>query len=185
MKKIVISVALLLAGFSQHSFAQTSKDTEESSYEKRKLKLEEVNFISSYYHQDGNTSAVEGGRGSEALSDIGTSLDLRFTKYDWKNRQHTFNLDLNIDHYTSASSDRIDSPKGVTTITSASKSDTHFYPSLSWNINDSKTGITKGISLSYSTEYDYKSYGINLNFTKLSKDKNREFTVKGGAFFDT
>lgn len=181
MKKIVISVALLLAGFSQHSFAQTSKDTEESSYEKRKLKLEEVNFISSYYHQDGNTSAVTGGIGSEALSDIGTSLDLRFTKYDWKNRQHTFNLDLNIDHYTSASSDKID----PLTVSSASKSDTHFYPSLSWNVNDSKTGITKGISLSYSTEYDYKSYGINLNFTKLSKDKNREFTVKGGAFFDT
>lgn len=185
MKKIVISIALLIAGFYPTTFAQNSQDSKDGSYEKRKLKLNEVNFISSYYQQDGNTSAVSGGIGSEALSDVGTSLDLSFSKYDFKNRLHTFNVDLNVDHYTSASSDRIDSPKGVETISSASRSDTHFYPSLSWNVKNDKTGITKGISLSYSTEYDYKSYGINLNFTKLSKDKNREFTVKGGAFFDT
>jgi len=42
-----------LAGFSQEA-------TDSSTYKNRKLKLEEVNFVSGYYGQDGNNSAVTG-----------------------------------------------------------------------------------------------------------------------------
>lgn len=180
MKKIIISVALLIAGWSGKSFAQSTQ-VDESVYEKRKLKLEEVNFVSSYYSQNGNTSAVTGGIGTEQLTDIANSIDLKLIKLDKHNRQHTFNIDLNVDFYTSASSDKID----PLTISSASRKDTHFYPTLSWSIKNDLNRTSKGLNLSYSTEYDYKSYGLNLNFSKTSKDNNREFSIKGGAFFDT
>ena len=60
MKKVLLSigfVASLLAG----AYGQTKPNSESSVYEKRKLKIEEVNLVSSYYQQDGNNSAVTGG----------------------------------------------------------------------------------------------------------------------------
>ena len=103
------------------------------------------------------------------------------TKTDGKNRLHTFAFDLNIDHYTSASSDKID----PLTVSSASRSDTHIYPTVSWNVRNDDRHTTHGLALSYSTEYDYKSYGLNLNVSKSSADNNREISLKAGAFFDT
>jgi hypothetical protein len=177
MKKICISVGLLLTMLR----AGHAQSTEKPAYEKRKLKFEEVNIVSSYYHQDGNNSAVTGGIGTEKLTDLAQSFDLVMSKTDQKNRLHTFAFDFNIDHYTSASSDNID----PLTVSSASRSDTHVYPSLSWSVNNPANRTTKGVALSYSTEYDYKSYGINLSFAKASADNNREISVKAGAFFDT
>jgi hypothetical protein len=175
MKKIAITVGVLLglmrAGQAQDSLA----------YQKRRLNVAEINLVSSYYEQGGKNSAVTGGIGSEFLRDYAQSFDLVLTATDRRDRLHTLNFDFNIDHYTSASSDKID----PLTISSASRSDTHIYPSIAWSVRNDRSRVTKGIALSYSTEYDYKSYGVNLNWSKLSKDKNREFSVKGGAFFDT
>lgn len=178
MKKICISVGLLLSlwrtGYTQSAAGSTA-------YETRKLTIQEVNLVSSYYQQDGNNSAVTGGIGTEKLTDIANGLDLVLKTTDRRNRQHTLAFDLNIDHYTSASSDRID----PLTVSSASRSDTHIYPSLSWSVHNDDQRTTRGISLSYSTEYDYKSYGIGLSFAKASADNNREVSLKAGAFFDT
>ena len=177
MRKICISVGVLLSllrvGYGQ--------SVTQPAYESRKLKVEEVNLISSYYQQDGNNSAVTGGIGSEHLTDFAQSIELVLKTTNRRNREHTIAFDLNIDHYTSASSDQID----PLTVSSASRSDTHFYPSVSWNVHNPDQRTTKGISLSYSTEYDYKSYGLNLNFAKASADNNREISLKAGAFFDT
>lgn len=178
MKKIVLTVGLL-AGMLKGAYAQTAVDKE--AYEKRKLKIEEVNLVSSYYGQDGNNSAVTGGIGTEKLGDFANSIDLKLSFIDRKSRQHFINADFNIDHYTSASSDNID----PLTVSSASRSDTHVYPSLSWSMKDDATRTTRGLSYSYSTEYDYQSHGVNVNFSKLSKDNNREVSLKAGAFFDT
>lgn len=90
-------------------------------------------------------------------------------------------FELGVDHYTSASSDKID-PR---TISSASMSDTRVYPSLSYNIENEKKRTNFGINASLSHEYDYQSKGVGINFTKTSKDKNREFTAKLQTFFDT
>ena len=177
MKKICISVGLLLS-LLRAGYAQVQ---EPSSYATRKLKVEEVNIVSSYYQQDGNRSAVTGGIGSEYLTDYAQSIDLVLKTTDRRNRQHSLAFDLNIDHYTSASSDKID----PLTVSSASRSDTHVYPSITWNVHNDDRRTTKGISFSYSTEYDYKSYGMNLSFVKASADNNREVSLKAGAFFDT
>jgi hypothetical protein len=178
MKKITLTLGLV-ASILTGAFAQNK--TENTNYEKRKLKFEEANFVASYYVQDGNNSAVTGGIGTEALTDYAASFDLKLSKYDKKGRQHSFNADFNIDYYTSASSDNID----PLSISGASREDLHIYPSLSWNVKNDVLKTTQGLSLSYSTEWDYESRGISFNYSHSLDNDNREVSIKGGAFFDT
>ena len=161
-----------------HAFSQSPTDS--SQFRNRKLQMEEVNFISAYYHQDGNNSAVTGGIGSEKLTDFTNSIELKLFNYDKKQRKNKFSIDLGIDHYTSASSDKID----PNTVSSASKDDTRFYPSVSWNRENEVKGTNIGVNASYSREADYISYGTGINFSKTSPDQNRELEISVHAFFD-
>lgn len=179
MKKISLAAIGMYLGILS-SFSQNTT-TDSSAYKSRKLTLDEVNFVSGYYHQNGNNSAVTGGIGTEKLTDFANTIDLKLSKYDSKQHKHILGFELGIDHYTSASSDKID-PR---TISSASMSDTRIYPSVSWNIQNEKKGTNFGVNASYSSEFDYKSKGVGINFTKTSKDNNREFSAKLQGFFDT
>ena len=179
MKKIILSVAALL--FQMGMASAQAPDSLAADFQARKLKISEVNLVSSYYNQDGNNSAITGGIGTEKLYDVANSFELKLTKTDRRQRVHTIAGEFNIDYYSSASQDNID----PLTISGPSRSDTHIYPALSWNIKDDRSHTSRGVSASYSTEYDYTSYGLNLNFAKLSKDNNRELTLKAGAFLDT
>ena len=161
------------------SFSQTHQDS--ALYYSQKLSFEEANFISSYYHQDGDNSAVTGGIGTEKLSDFATTIDVKLSRYDFRKRKHTITGELGIDVYSSASSDKID----PNTVTSASYSDKRIYPSLTYAITNEETGSTISAGASISTEYDYFSTGLGLGWSKLSKDKNREFSVKGQVYLDT
>lgn len=161
-----------------NAFSQSPADS--SQFRNRKLQVEEVNFISAYYKQDGNNSAVTAGIGSEKLTDFTNSIELKLFKYDNKKRKNKFSIDFGIDHYSSASSDNID-PK---TISSASMDDTRFYPSVSWNRENENQGTNIGFNASYSKEADYISYGTGINFSKTSSDQNRELDIKLQAFFD-
>ena len=176
MKKISLAILLFFAQLLQ-AFGQD--DT--AAYKPRKLKLDEVNFVSGYYSQDGNNSAVTGGIGTEQLTDFANTIELHFVRTDKQQRLHNINFELGIDHYSSASSDQID----PSTISSASSADTRYYPSLGYSIKDEKKGYSAGIIGSFSKEYDYTSLGLGLNFSKNSKDNNREFAVKLQAYFDT
>jgi len=178
MKRICLSVVgMVLVLFS--SFAQDPvKDS--SQYKSRKLTFEEANLVSSYYHQDGNNSAVTGGIGSEKLSDLSNSFDVKFSKWDRKSRKHSFGLEIGIDHYTSASSDKID-PQ---TISSASHADTRIYPSATWSRENEKKGTTIGAGLSFSTEFDYQSFGANVRFAQKTKNRNGEFSASLQAYLD-
>ena len=75
----------------------------------RTLKIEEVNLVSAYYHQNGNNSAVTGGVGTEKLWDVANSLDLKMSFLDKQKRVNSLVLDASMDYYSSASSDKIDS----------------------------------------------------------------------------
>jgi len=177
MKKIFLTAAAVFALL--HSFAQTTpKDS--TGFQSRKLKLDEVNLVSSYYTQDGNNAAVTGGIGSQKLTDIANVFDVKMVKYDAKSRKHTFGLEVGIDHYTSASSDMID----LQANSSASHADTRIYPSLSWNIENEKKGTTLAFGLSSSTEFDYQSFGGNVSFSTKTKDKSGEFTAKLQTYLD-
>ncbi len=159
------------------AFSQTNTD---SVYKKRKISFEEANIVSSFYGQNGNNSSVTGGIGTEKLTDISNSIDVKFSGYDKKYRKHSFTGEVGIDHYTSASSDKVD-PK---TISSASSADTRIYPSVNWTMENETKGSTIGAGLSFSTEYDYTSIGANFNFAQKTKNKSGEFSAKISAYLD-
>ncbi|MCW3093713.1 MAG: hypothetical protein JWP81_4782 [Ferruginibacter sp.] len=161
-------------------FAQSTPPQDSTQYKSRTLKLEEVNLVSSYYHQDGNNSSVTGGIGSEKLTDLANIIDVKFAKYDKRYRKHSFTFEAGIDSYTSASSDQIDSKAN----SSASSHDLRIYPSLSWTVENEKKGTTFGLSASASSEFDYKSFGLGASFSIKSKNNNREFGVKAQAYLD-
>jgi len=178
MKKFCLSIVgvflILFSGFAQN----TPKDS--SQYKPKKLTFEEANFVSSYYNQTGNNSAVTGGIGTEKLSDLSGSVDVKFFKYDRKLRKNNFDFEIGIDHYTSASSDKIN----PASISSASHSDTRIYPSLNWTRENETKGTTIGAGISASSEFDYKSLGLNLNFAKKTADKNGEFSARLQGYLD-
>ncbi|MBL7841496.1 MAG: DUF3570 domain-containing protein [Cyclobacteriaceae bacterium] len=178
MLKISLA-ALAIFASTIAGFAQSKEDS--AAYANRKLKTEEVDFVTSYYHQTGNNSAVTGGIGTEKLTDFATTIDVKLSRYDRWKRKHTLTGELGVDVYTSASSDKID----PNTISSASSGDKRIYPSLSYAIADEQKGSAVNFTGSISSEFDYFSKGLAAGWTKTSKDKNREFGVKGQVFLDT
>ena len=168
-----MALCKLIASFSQSA-------TDSSHYQSRKLSIDEINLVSSYYQQNGNNSAVTGGIGTEKLNDISNNLDIRLFMFDRKKRKNIFDVEIGIDHYTSASSDKID----LKANSSASYADTRIYPSVNWSREHEQKGTTIGAGLSFSNEFDYQSKGINLLFAKKTADKNGEFTAKLQAYLD-
>lgn len=154
--------------------------TDSTNYKSKKLKVEEVNLVSSYYNQNGDNSAVTGGIGSEHLSDIANTIDVKLIKYGETGIKHTFDVEAGIDYYTSASSDQID----LSVNSSASSSDIRFYPSLSYSRENEEKGTTFGAGVSSSSEFDYQSFGGNIGFSQKTKNKNGEFTAKFQTFID-
>jgi len=175
MKRILITGLALLGLFQAYS---QSKPTDSTGYKSRKLKVDEINLVSSYYKQDGDNSAVTGGIGSEELTDIANTIDVKLLKYSKSGKKQTLDVEVGIDRYTSASSDRID----LKANSSASSEDVRFYPSLSYTVENEEKGNTLGVGLSSSTEFDYQSFGGNVSYSKKTKDRNGEFTAKFQAF---
>jgi hypothetical protein len=178
MKKLFLSVIGMYVGILS-AFSQNSQYPD-SAYTKRQLTFEEANFVSSYYNQNGDHSAVTGGIGTEKLSDISNSIDLKLGLYDKRGRKHSFLGEIGVDHYTSASSDKIDPH----TISSASHADTRIYPSLGWTVENEQKGTTLGVGLSYSYEFDYQSFGANISFAKKTNNRMGEFSAKLQGFVD-
>lgn len=182
MRKIYLHVLFMYFGILS-TYAQTRPEpakADSSKYQSRKLKVDEINLVSAYYHQNGNNSAVTGGIGTEKLSDFANTIDLQMSKFNKRGKKNTFLFELGVDHYTSASSDKID----PSTISSASSADTRIYPSLNWTHSNEETGNSFGFTGSYSTEFDYQSMGAAFNLTRLSKNKNTQFDFKLQAFLD-
>lgn len=178
MKRIFIT-GLALLGFLR-AYSQSEKTADTTGYKSKKLKIEEINLVSSYYGQNGNNAAVTGGRGSEELTDISNAIDVNLVKYGENGIKHSFNAEIGVDHYSSASSDRID----LQANSSASSADTRVYPSLNYIRENEEKGSAFGIGLSSSTEYDYQSFGGTVSYAQKTKDRNGEFTAKFQAYLD-
>src|ERR1700752_1545623 len=120
MKKVFLSAIgfALICRINVH--AQTAPDTlgskrapslyvpveqqpENKSYNPRALKLDEVNLVSSYYWQTGDHSAIQGGIGSENVTDIANGIDLKFAWGDPNYKKNTITLGMGYDHHTAAS----------------------------------------------------------------------------------
>ncbi len=70
MNKLAVTLLFLIT--SVFTFAQVRDTT--FVFKKRVLESAEIDFLSSYYNQDGKHAAVSGGLGSEKLSDLASSI---------------------------------------------------------------------------------------------------------------
>jgi len=182
LKKTIISFALISGchmATSQELFDSAVDPDQKklkSSYQMKDNTNEiEANFLSSYYNQDGNNSAVTGGIGTEALTDFANVFIIN-VPIDSINSVSLF---AGADSYTSASSDNIDS-----NVSSASMEDTRGYGTLSYNRKNLKRSETYGIRAGFSKEFDYQSFSTGLSYTKEWNEGNTELNFTGQAFFD-
>jgi len=160
-----------------HAFSQMqTRDT--SQYKPRKLSLEEVNLVSSYYTQDGDHSAIRGGIGSEHVTDLANGVELKFTGWDARLRKNSLAAGIGIDHHTAASQAWI-SKSGASTRTDGLR----IYPSLDWTREDEQKGSSISAGAYYSGEFNYHSIGLNAGGTKKTKN-NGEFGLKLIAYLD-
>lgn len=174
MRKICLTVVGLYC-LLLHAFAQHTRDT--SAYKARRLKLDEVNLVSSYYNQTGDHSAIQGGIGSEKVTDLANGLELKFVGLDTRLRKHTLTAGLGLDHHTAASQAYISK-------TGASRTGgTRIYPSLDWTVDNEQKGRSFSLGAYYSREYNYHSLGLNTGTTFKTR-KNGEFGIKLSAYFD-
>ncbi|HTH81386.1 MAG TPA: DUF3570 domain-containing protein, partial [Mucilaginibacter sp.] len=155
-----------------------SSPQDSTQYNPRKLRLDEVNFVTSYYSQTGNHSAVTGGIGTESVTDFANGLDLNFVWTNNHQNKNTLAVGLGFDYHTSASQAYI-SKTGA-----SSPTGTRLYPSLDWTVENSKSGNTFGIGAYYSNEFNYNSLGADLHFSVKTDNKNGEFSTKLQGYFD-
>jgi len=176
MKRICLTVVGLYFLF-LHAFSQVeTKDT--STFKPRKLTFDEANLVSSYYTQNGDHSAIQGGIGSEKVTDLANGLDLKWVAWDAKQRKNSLTAGMGVDHHTAASQAWI-SKTGASRRTDGLR----LYPSLDWTRENEQKGSSIGAGLYYSNEFNYKSVGLNAGVTQKTKN-NGEFGLKASAYFD-
>ena len=183
MKKIFVVIIGFLGSFAVD--AQEVPDSTGVAYKKRVLESTEVDFLMSYYAQDGVHSAVSGGKGMEKLSDITPTIIVAVPLND----DDVLTADAGLSAYSSASSGNINpfdsktpSPWQASSGASASDQLTSLVLSYSHSSDDRNTIVNAHVS--GSVEYDYSSIGFGGGYTKLFNEKNSELTVSGNVYLD-
>ena len=161
------------------TFAQQVSDTT-AAFKNKKLKVEEVNLVTSFYQQNGDNAAVTGGIGSQKLTDFSNVIDVKLTRYSKLNNKQNLTIGTGVDYYSSASSDQVD----LQANSSASYTDLRVYPTINWEVENEKKGNTYSVNASTSFEFDYQSFGFSINGSKKSKDKNRQLDVNLSTYQD-
>ncbi len=177
------TISLFIILFSATIFAQDSTST----YKKRVLEAPEVDFLTSYYSQDGDNAAVSGGIGLEKLTDFTPTIVVAIPLND----DDVLTIDAGVSAYTSASSSNIDpfdggSPANPYVASSgASASDLWAGGNVSYlHSSDDRNDIVSA-KVSVSSEFDYFSFGFGGNYTKLFNEKNTELSVHANVYLDT
>jgi hypothetical protein len=193
MKKIYLSVIgfSIICRLSAH--AQTTQDTiskkpahnlsakpqqDSTHFNPRRLRIDEIDFVSSYYHQNGDHSAVTGGIGTERVTDIANALDVHLVWLNPNLNKNTLDVGLGFDYHTAASQ------AYVSATGASSPTGTRLYPSLDWTVENAKTGNTFGIGAYYSGEFNYQSLGGDVHFSLKTDNKMGEFSAKLQGYFD-
>ena len=179
-KLFILAMVLIFAG---EVLAQDSTAT----YKKRVLENTEIDFLASYYSQEGSNAAVTGGIGTEELTDVAPTIVVSIPMND----DDILTIDASISAYTSASSSNINPFDGgqpadpFVASSGASGSDLWGNVTASYShSSDDRNSIWTG-KLSVSTEYDYFSIGVGGSYTKLWNEKNTELTLSGNVYLDT
>ncbi len=139
-----------------------------------------VNFVYSYYEQDGIHSPVTGGVGDEALLDHVVKMTVSVPVKKW----FDVSLMAGLDIYTSASTDNINNEHDFYVETSASFQDERKYCDGGVLFNDKESGIDYGVNFGYSKEWDVESVNGGAYIAKTSKNKNTQLKLQGSFYKD-
>jgi Protein of unknown function (DUF3570) len=177
-------IVILFLLFSSLSFSQEKDST--VVFKKRVLESTEVDFLASYYKQDGLHSAVSGGIGSEKLTDIASNIIVAIPMND----DDILTVDAGISAYTSASSSNINpfdsnKPNPWQASSGASAQDALASVVVNYSHSSDDRNFIWNADVSVSSEYDYFSLGFGGGITKLFNNKNSEISLKGNAYLDT
>jgi len=196
MKKYLFIFALLSA---YQSFAQQKDST--ATFKKRVLEATEVDFLISYYKQDGVHSAVSGGMGSEKLTDLASNIVVSMPM----SADAILTVDAGLSAYTSASSSNINpfnssgasgddddddkagtEPYGTPWLASSGASAQDALASVVINYSHSSDdrNFIWNADVAFSNEYDYTSIGFGGGVAKLFNQKNTELSLKANVYLD-
>ncbi len=188
MKKLLIIPLLFFTTF---IIAQEPSKDSTKVYKKRVLEKIEVDFLTSYYSQDGDNAAVTGGIGTEELTDLATDIVVSIPLND----DDVLTINIEASAYTSASSSNLnpfdnDNTSGVTgspwiESTGDSRKDTWFNGNASYSHSSDDRNKIWSANVNFANEYDYTSIGLGGSYSWLFNEKNTEFGIKGNAYFDT
>ncbi len=202
MKKILLIASLLSITL---VVAQEQSQDTTKAYKKRVLDKIEVDFLSSFYSQDGDNAAVTGGIGTEELTDLATDIVVSIPLND----DDVLTINAEVSAYTSASSSNLDPfdssgasrddddkhgiSKAVNTTTGSpwiessgdSKKDTWFSGNVSYSHSSDDRNKIWSANLNFANEYDYTSIGFGGSHSWLFNEKNTEFGVSGNVYLDT
>jgi len=205
MKKLLIIPFLF---FITIIFSQSQPQDSTKAYKKRVLEKTEIDFLSSYYSQDGDNAAVTGGIGTEKLTDLASNIVISIPLND----DDVLSISAEISAYTSASSSNLDpfdsgasgddddddddrnsSSKAINTTTGSpwvessgdSKKDTWFNGNVSYSHSSDDRNRIWSANLNFANEYDYTSIGFGGSHTWLFNEKNTEFGISGNVYLDT
>ncbi len=167
------------------SYSQTEQDSTKV-YKKRVLETTEVDFLTSYYSQDGDNAAVSGGIGTEELTDVTGTFVVSIPLND----DDVLTIDAGVSAYTSASSSNVgpfdDGPADPFQASSgASSSDLWVNLTGSYSHSSDDRNDIWSAKISISSEYDYFSAGVGGSYTKLFNEKNTELSVNANVYIDT
>nr|WP_244548131.1 DUF3570 domain-containing protein [Aquimarina spongiae] len=164
---------------------QEQQETER--YKKRVLESTEVDYLMSYYTQEGSNAAVTGGLGTEELTDVTPTIVVSIPLND----DDVLIIDSSVSAYTSASSSNVDpfDTEGLANpfvaSSGASRNDvlTTFTGTYSHSSDDRNR--VWSVNASIANEYDYFSVGFGGSYAYLFNEKNTEVSIKANVFLDT
>jgi hypothetical protein len=180
MKFIILSIFLLAVSFGA---AQETGST----YKKKVLEQTEVDFLGSFYSQDGDNAAVTGGIGTEELTDFAPTIVVSVPM----NADDVLSVEAGISAYSSASSSNInpfdgDGPADPFQASSgASSSDVWVGATASYSHSSDDRNRIWSAKASFASEYDYFSFGFGGSYTMLFNEKNTEVSINANVFLDT
>lgn len=169
MKKRYLAIGLLTA--SMTALGQRG----DSAYVKRAVSTTDIQALFSYYTQEGEHSAVTGGRGTEDLQVYSTAVSVARQQ----DSTRSYHVMAGFDIISSASTDNIDFE-----MSSASKTDFRVYMKAAIARKLRGTGFTAGFNGVFSFESDYLSLGPGAYLTHKNNDQTREWTLTAQVYFD-
>lgn len=203
---MIYRIILLFTLINSFAFSQES-DSTGVAYKKRVLEGIEVDFLVSYYKQNGVHSSVSGGIGSEKLTDLASNIVVAIPL----NEDDVLTVDMGISAYTSASSSNINpfnasgasgggdddddddddrvnpiGPYGTPWQASsgASAQDALGTVVVNYSHSSDDRNLIWNADVAFSNEYDYTSIGFGGGISKLFNNKNSEVSIKGNVYLD-